>query len=705
MPPFLKIFFGTLLFGVCFGLAFTPFLLKMDRDFSRMIAEIPVQDTKIFDRNGSLIWEISLPDRGFQTFVPLSKIPKTLQEAAILTEDRYFYHHLGFWPPSIVRAALVNLLKGKWAQGGSTITQQLSRNLLAQASEKQAPRTFRQKIREGLLTLFLEWHYSKDWILERYLNIIFYGNNAYGIETASWRYFSKHVWELSKEEQKLLVSLPKAPTFLNPLRRPFKTPVALYPFQSEEETAPHFVREVLHRLHPPPGAEIRTTLDMGLQKKVQEILDRRLEEKIPNNSYVSGAVVVLDVKNGDCLAMVGSRHFWSPHGGQVNGAMALRHPGSALKPFTYFAAFEKGWDPALAIPDEPHHFLTAKGIPYTPQNFDRRYHGWVSAREALANSLNVPAVLALNYVGLENYMEVLKKFGLHSFDQPAEYYGLALTLGGGAVRLIDLTNAYAALARGGAFLPWRFTPDPLPQAVPVAGERSAPLAYLVTSILSDKEARRKAFGETSALELSSQSAAVKTGTSHSYRDKWTVGYTPEFVVGVWVGRPDNGALPGLTGVSTAAPIWHDVMEVLYAGRPVVAFKKPKGITEKQICFDAPCQILKEEIFLEEADFIKNAVSKPAPSGGFLVVSPRPYDVFEREPSLSREHQKIPFELRFLSSPENGMPKKTDWYLDGKKIQTTMGLSHKFFYPVAEGKHRLTVKIENRNREKIPFDVQ
>lgn len=668
------------------------FLSCKARGYSLLVSNFPKNDIKIADREGVLLSEFPVKGRGYQTHVSLEEIPNSLRDMTLALEDKNFYIHGGVWLPSIVRAAVKNVLSLKFVEGGSTITQQLARMMLDFHAARK--RGVIAKIDEALFAVYLELKYSKNWIFERYLNSVFLGNMAYGVESASVRYFSKHVSELSVSEQAMLASLMQAPSRLNPVKHGmqkalvlrmskalsrigerFAGNIALNPHVQRDEIAPHFVRAVMKKYEADTEPIIVTTLDAGIQNTVLAIVDKKLEEIAPENNQISAAVVVIDVKNGDCVAWVGSRNFWSPYGGNVDMALEPRHPGSALKPFTYFAAFQNGLIPSSLIEDEPHNYLTAEGVPYTPKNFDRRYHGIVSAREALANSFNVPAVAVLDMVGVPRFIELLKKFGIETINLPAEHYGLALTLGGGAVRLVDLTNAYAALARSGMYLPWRIIPGGPVDSVPVVGGRADEYSSLVTSILSDSYARRKSFGASSALQISNQEVAVKTGTSHSYRDKWTVGYSPYYAVGVWVGRADNGMLPGLTGVSAAAPIWHDVMEVLHKGLAPLDFLKPKGLEKIEDGKVLPAQTTASEA---------------------RIVSPRPQDVFLIDPMYPLDQQKIPFEAKF-SKTQN-----IEWFLDGRLINSGGRI---FFKNINAGRHVAFAKIDGRETMKIPFIVK
>lgn len=588
--------------------------------------------TKIYDRYGRLLYEIIDPHVGKHTPLPLDQIPVHLRQATIATEDANFYTNPGVDLRAILRALIINLRGGEVISGGSTITQQLARNLLL-APEERVQRTLTRKLRESILAWRLARTYSKDDVLALYLNESYYGNLAYGVEAAAQAYFGKSASELDLAECALLAGLPQYPAGYNPLENPQaareRQAVVLElmvknGYISEEEArlakeeplhfaavpfpirAPHFVMYVWglleKRLKPEElyraGLEVYTTLDVDMQEATQSIARRRLavladrpRRDLPDPNVHNAAVVALDPSTGEILAMLGSPDYFDPEiDGAVNCALAPRQPGSSVKPITYAAAFAQGYTPATMILDVRTAFLTKEGEPYVPLNYDLTFHGPVLAREALASSYNLPAVKVLDYVGLDKMTALARSMGITTFDD-SERFGLALTLGGGEVRLLELTAAYAAFANGG----YKVEPVAilriedsqghiLYERKPGQGERviDERIAYLITDILSDDLARMPAFGEGSGLKLS-RPAAVKTGTTTDWRDNWTVGYTPELVVGVWAGNADNSPMRDVSGVAGAAPIWHDFMEEVLEARPVKDFVEPEGLTRVEVC--------------------------------------------------------------------------------------------------------------------------
>jgi 1A family penicillin-binding protein len=588
--------------------------------------------TKIYDRYGRLLYEIIDPHVGKHTPLPLDQIPVHLRQATVATEDANFYANPGVDLRAILRALIINLRGGEVISGGSTITQQLARNLLL-SPEERVQRTLTRKLRESILAWRLARTVTKDEILALYLNESYYGNLAYGVEAAAQAYFGKSASELDLAECALLAGLPQSPATYNPLENPQaareRQAVVLElmvknGYISEEEArlareeqlhfaavpfpirAPHFVMYVwglLERRFGPQelyrgGLEVYTTLDVDMQEAAQSIVRRRLatladrpRRDLPDPNVHNAALVALDPNSGEILAMLGSPDYFDPEiDGAVNCALAPRQPGSSIKPLTYAAAFAKGYTPATMILDVRTAFLTKEGEPYVPLNYDLAFHGPVLAREALASSYNLPAVKVLDYVGLDKMTALARSMGITTFDD-SERFGLALTLGGGEVRLLELTAAYAAFAKGGskvepvAILRIEDTQGHiLYQGKPGQGERvlDERIAYLITDILSDDLARMPAFGEGSVLKLS-RPAAVKTGTTTDWRDNWTIGYTPELVVGVWAGNADNSPMRDVSGVAGAAPLWHDFMEEVLEARPVKEFAEPEGLTRMEVC--------------------------------------------------------------------------------------------------------------------------
>ncbi|MBC7236129.1 MAG: penicillin-binding protein 1C [Chloroflexi bacterium] len=577
------------------------------------------KSTKIYDRRGRLLYEVFDPTGGKRTLVRLDEVPRHTIEAIVATEDETFFTNPGLNPFSILRALYQDLRQGELVQGGSTITQQVVKNLFLTRE-----RTLSRKIKEAILAAELTRRYTKAEILEAYLNEVYFGNLAYGLGAAAETYFGKHVSRLTLAESALLAGLIQSPALYDPYTDPqaalnrraavlrlmrengyitaaqqqeaLAAPLALVPRDVVME-APHmvmFVREQLERLYGTQtlygsGLQVYTTLDIELQHMAEEVIRQHMPA-LREYKATNAALVAIDPTTGDILAMVGSADFYSREiDGQVNVTRQLRQPGSTIKPFTYLAAFERGWTPATMLMDVRQAFPDGANPPYVPENYDHKEWGPVSLRMALASSRNIPAVSTLHQVGLPALLELSQRLGILSLNRPD--YGLSLTLGGGDVTLLEMTAAYGALANGGR----RVTPRSVLHIEDQRGnvlleQKAAPMeqavdpryAYLITDILADNAARTPAFGAQSPLLLSVP-AAVKTGTTDDYRDSWTVGYTPELVVGVWVGNNDNTPMEGLSGSKGAARIWHDVMEKAVAGRPVTGFPRPDGLVEVIVC--------------------------------------------------------------------------------------------------------------------------
>jgi penicillin-binding protein 1C len=537
-------------------------------------------------------------------------------EATIAAEDARFRSHPGVDPIAIARSIVTLPVR---RSGASTLTQQIARRLYLQGGAGMP--LPERKAREALIALQLEARYSKDEILELYLNDVYYGRGAYGVEAASRVYFGISARNLDYAQAALLAGLPQLPGLYGAapeaqavearrayvIGRLFSTgklsvadagtayreKLALLP-ELAPAIAPHFVTyalDELRRLRPDLAARsdivIETTLDAGLQQETERLVKASLAQLADRNAG-RAAVVVQDPSSGALLTMVGG-DYAAEGDGQVNLALAARQPGSALKPFLYAAALERGYTAASPLLDVPSTFQTPTG-PYTPLDYDRRFRGVVPMRVALASSLNVPAVQTLDALGIDAFLETAHRFGLSTLTD-AEVYGLALTLGGGEVRLLDLTNAYAALANGGLL--------PAPYAVQrvrdargnVLYEHQAPqpspavspqVAFVIGDMLSDAIAREPGFGEARTLLLPF-TAASKTGTTTEFHDNWTVGYTPQRAVGVWVGNADNSPMRGVSGLDGAGPIWRAVMLASMRGVTPAWPSAPSGIVRATVC--------------------------------------------------------------------------------------------------------------------------
>lgn len=648
--------------------------------FNAMFAELPspaelkarqfhFQTTTIFDRNGDPLWEINDPNFGRRSYVTLDRISPYLLQATIATEDRNFYKHSGVDMFAILRAVYYNLTEGSIVSGASTITQQVARNVLLTEEERQT-QSINRKVREAILAVRLADEYTKEEILEVYLNQIYYGNMAYGIEAASQTYFGKEPFAgpaldpdkpfqslksaraLSLAEAALLAGLPQSPAYHNPYNFPERAKTrqkvvlnlmveAGYINQEEAKTAlnepvldtlvplarnqkaPHFANYVLSELEANPpignlnlyeaGLQIQTSLVPELQTLAEEIVAKQVDA-LADKNVTNGALVALDPTTGQILAMVGSKDFWGDKiSGQINMATTPRQPGSSIKPFVYLAAFEKGWDAGTVIQDEPKQYVDSVGNVYAPTNYDLKFHGPVSIRTALANSYNIPAVEAMNFVGVDDFRQRAAWFGMPSLVSD-KYYGLALALGAAEMSLLDMTGAYQGLANYGR----RIKPHAIarildsanqdvspPPAQPVSAMR-AEFAYILTMILADNEARTPSFGRNSWLNLK-RPAAAKTGTTNDFRDNLVLGYTPDLVVGVWVGNADYSPMRGTTGLSGAGPIWHEFMTRAHEGRPPTEFTRPAGVLEREVCADPSiqagqhCPTLRREFFAVQGD--------------------------------------------------------------------------------------------------------
>ncbi len=571
-----------------------------------------IESTKIFDRTGEiLLYEMYGEEK--RELVPLSRIPSHLKEAVIATEDANFYSHFGLDIRGIARSALINLKLRSPSYGGSTISQQLIRSSLL-THEK----TIMRKVREVVLAIDLERRYSKDEILEWYLNQVPFGPNVYGVSVASKYFFNKSIEDISIEESAVLAALIQAPSYLSGnndalmarqkhvLRRMevegYITKEELEELKEKEVSfvrsltfinAPHFVLEVQKELLREygrdflerEGLKVYTTLDTDIQKKAEEAVKRGVERNKSYNAH-NAALVAMNPSSGEVLAMVGSADWFGESypaqctsgvnclfDPKVNAATygGGRQPGSSFKTFVYASAFEKGYDDDYIVIDEETNFGIYGGIPYIPRNYDGLFRGAVTLREALAQSLNVPAVKTLVYLtGIEDGIEMAKKLGITTLKESSSY-GPSIVLGGGEVRLLDMVASYAPFANGG----YKANPSLILKIEDSKGniirdipERSSQrvikksTAETVTSILSDNEARSPVFGSNSVLHFPNNKVSVKTGTTNAYRDGWTIGYTPSIVSGVWVGNNNNVSMRNADGIVVAAPIWKNFMDLV-----------------------------------------------------------------------------------------------------------------------------------------------
>jgi len=617
-------FFGVI--GFVIFLFFVLPLLAFNLPSPDKIVRTQGFSTKITDRNGTLLYDVYANQN--RTPVAIADAPIYLRQATISIEDKNFYKHQGFDPFGMLRGFLRIFTAGR-AEGGSTITQQLVKNVFF-SNERNIVR----KIKEFVMAIQIERKYTKDQILQMYLNEVPYGGTAWGVGAASEIYFGKDVKDLDLVESAILAGLPQSPSAYSPysstpkayiqrtkdvLRRMQEegyitkavetSAVEALPnvsFQPRGSTfkAPHFVQYVQHILEntygqaavEQGGLTVTTTLDLSLQETAQQIVSEEIA-KVEKQHITNGAAIVINPETGEILAMVGSKNFSAAdYDGQVNVTTSLRQPGSSFKPFTYVTAFKKGYSPATLLMDVPTTFPGGVGQPdYKPVNYDGKHVGPIQVRYALGNSRNVPAVKMLAMVGIKDVLVTATDMGLTTLPPTAETLkrvGLSLTLGGGEVRLIDMADAFSAFVNKG----YRVDPvailkvtdvkgNVLQENRPKKGQRvlTEEQAFLISSILSDNEARKEVFGSNSLLNVAD--VMVKTGTTNDKKDNWTIGGNDNAMVGVWVGNNDNSQMLNVaSGVSGASPIWRKIISAALKGKPAVKFEVPGGIN--QISVDA-----------------------------------------------------------------------------------------------------------------------
>ena len=582
--------------------------------------------TKILDRNGNTLYDIFADQK--RTPVTLDKIPQDLRDATVAIEDKNFYEHKGFDPTGILRAMVNIVLKGK-LQGGSTLTQQLVKNVLLTPD-----RTVFRKVREFILATQIERKYSKDEILQMYLNEAPYGGTAWGVEAAAETYLDKKVSNLTLLESAVLAGFPQRPSLYSPYSSEPKAYVArtqnvlrrmredghisddeekgalrelpniVFQEKGANFKAPHFVQYVQRileerygeRVVEQGGLKVTTTLDLELQEKAQGIVAAEIE-KVKSMKISNGAAIIVDPETGEILAMVGSRGFSDPEiDGQVNVVLSHRQPGSSFKPFTYVTALKKGYTASTLIMDVPTEFPGGAGQPmYKPVNYDGKYRGPVQVRFALGNSINVPAVKMLATVGIKDTLQTAYDMGITTLPPTQETLnrvGLSLTLGGGEVRLLDMAGAYSAFFNQG----YKVEPTAvlkvedadgkvLEENQPKKGRQvlSESEAFIIADILSDNKARQIVFGPNNSLNIAGWQIGAKTGTTNDRRDNWTLGGNQHIAVGVWVGNNDNSPMGALvSGVSGAAPIWRKIILEALNGLPRVRFEPPDGVVQMDV---------------------------------------------------------------------------------------------------------------------------
>ena len=647
------------------------------------------QSLRVEDRDGRLLREVRTKSGALSKWVPLSAMPTALPKMLVAVEDRRFYYHPGVDPVAVLRALVHDVWRLRVVSGASTITMQLARAL------KPHRRNLWGKCQEMALALRIEASLPKARILEEYFNRVDFGPNLRGIGAAAQGYFGKPVGALSLAEMALLVGLPQAPSSYALHRRSSRAAIArrnrvlnraaethiasaeaiasarAEPLQIERRHpvfgAPHLIATLLsgssavvqnglRGTETQSASRIRTTLDPTLQRAAETAVTSTIP-LLRAHHVSAGAALVVDNASGEVLAYVGSPNFFDDeHQGQVDGVRALRQPGSTLKPFVYAAAIDElGYTPATVLPDLELHLRTAGGD-YAPRNFDDKIHGPVRLREALGNSLNIPAVYTASELGPPTLLRVLHAFGFDSLKQQPDYYGPALALGDGEVTLLELVRAYATLARGGRLLPLHAVSEwELPRRDPKTGAAevrtyeapdeprviSSVAAALITDILADNRARASSFGLESTLRFDAEVAA-KTGTSKGYRDNWVVGYSHRVTVGVWVGNFDGSPMREVSGITGAGPIFHAIMEAVFAQHADATMLASMGVQDNNR-IDNPDDIQHVEI---------------CPLSGQARGPDCPQSIWEYVPSKvtlpeCRWHRKLPLDHRngLLAGPD------------------------------------------------------
>lgn len=601
---FKYLFVGTIFSFIFFFLPSVAWLTFQDLPNPKALANQEIaQTTKIYDRNKTLLYQIYANQN--RTIVPLSDIPRDFRNATIAIEDKNFYTTQGFDISAIVRSIIADI-SGKPLQGGSTITQQLIKARLLTPE-----RTFERKIKEIVLSVWAEQIYSKDQILEMYFNQVPYGGTSWGAQSASQTYFGKEVKNLTLPESAFLAGLPQAPSIYSPygespnlwknrqkevlsqmVKSGFITKDEARKAESEKISfkpahhiikAPHFVMYIKDLLVEKyglnmverGGLNVVTSLDLKTQDMAQKIAVDEVE-KAEYLNFSNAAVLITNPKNGDILAMVGGKDYYEPNGGNYNVTTALRQPGSTIKVITYSAALMNGYTAATTISDTPVSFASIGAPAYSPLNYDGRFHGTITLRNALGNSINIPAVKTLNKIGIPTMVNLAKKMGITSWKEP-ENYGLALTLGSAEVKMTDMAEVYGALANKGKRVDLNpilkitnYQGAVIEEKKEIRGKKVLPeeIAFIISSVLSDNNARAMEFGLNSPLNIKGHKVSVKTGTTDNKRDNWTIGYTPNLLTAVWVGNNDNSPMnPVLaSGITGAAPIWNKIMGNLLKGR-------------------------------------------------------------------------------------------------------------------------------------------
>ena len=658
----------------------------------------------VLDRNGRLLQTLRIDKtRRSLPWVKLSDLSPAMSSALIASEDKRFMNHAGVDWKALVSAIWTNLGEQQ-RRGGSTITMQLVGLLDSNLHRAADGRNLKQKLQQIQEARELEKSWTKEQILEAYLNLVSFRGDLSGIAAASTGMFAKYPSGLDKNEASLLAALLRSPNSKPAVVSTRACVVAKSIGQTDcgridslawtalaqraalelnNQLAPHLAQ----RLNLRAGQSIRTSLDENLQAFALATLRQKLTE-LQDRHVEDGAVLVLENATGEVLAWVGSSDTTS-QAAEVDGVTAPRLPGSTLKPFLYGLAIDRRLLTAASpLEDSPLALDTPLGQ-YVPQNYERDFKGWVSVRTALGSSLNVPAVRTLLLLGVDRFFSGLKNMGLSTLTHESDFYGYSLALGGGEVTLLDLTNAYRSLANGGVLQPVSWTPlDNRSQASHGDGKRviSKQSAFIISDILSDKVARGLTFGLSSPLETIGY-ASVKTGTSKDMRDNWCLGYTDRYTVGVWVGNASGDPMRDVSGVSGAAPIWQAIMNHLQQGHPGTPPKKPNGVESKMVHFDPAIEPDRREVFLT-GTAQDRVVMAHNTSLSAHIEGPGNGAILARDPDIPSKRQKVRFSI-------NGEGKTLSWFINGEPVdQTWLDQDGSLLWPPTKGAYRFTAQTRD-----------
>jgi penicillin-binding protein 1C len=692
--------------------------------FDEVRADFRSSETLVLSREGEVIQRLrtdATVRRG--QWLGLADVSPALQRALVLSEDRRFYEHSGVDWAAVSAAAWANLWHER-TRGASTLTMQLAGLLDGDWRQGPGGRTVTQKMGQAVAAQLLERRWRKDQILEAYLNLVPFRGELVGIDALARTLFGKAAHGLDERESAVAAALVRAPNARPALvaRRAcgvlrdmqqgqadcealdLFTTAALQrrAYDASAGIAPHFARQWLRGGH---GAGQRSSLSAPLQRMAQQTLQRHLRE-LAGRNVQDAALVVLDNASGEVLAWVGSSGPLS-QAAEVDGVLALRQPGSTLKPFLYAQAIaEKRLTAASLLHDSPAQIATAGGL-YIPQNYDRQFKGWVSVRQALGSSLNVPAVRTLVMVSPDAFFAQLRRLGL-ALRESGGYYGYSLALGSSEVRLLELTNAYRALANGGRLSPVAYAPGARPVLTQAL---DAGAAFIVGDMLADSNARVPTFGTDSVLNTRFWSA-VKTGTSKDMRDNWAMGWSARYTVGVWVGNAGGSPMHDVSGSSGAAPIWADVMAWLHRAAPSRAPRPPAGVLRQPVRFDGGADRLespREEWFVRGTQQAVFAIDIEAPDAYIAsasgkkhmnfgtparIIAPAPGSIIALDPDIPPAHQRLQLQA------QGGTALR--WRIDGRPVGQGAALAwlpwpgrHRVELLDAQGQMQDSVQIEVR----------